>query len=59
MEYKGYNIASDPFGHKYLKTIGRGSLPITLRGSYTSTKLAMIAIDNEEGKKNAKASNTD
>lgn len=62
MEYFGYNIVGDgSFGMKIIKTIGRGSLPIELRGTFTSGPTAMKAIDILRSKKettNAEISNT-
>lgn len=45
-EYGGYNIESDGvYGMKIIKTIGRGSLPIELRGSFSNETTARKAID--------------
>lgn len=52
MEYNGYTIESDGgFGMKIIKTIGRGSLPLELRGSFTNTYMAKKAIDIIQVKK--------
>lgn len=45
-EYKGYSIENDgTFGMKEIRPIGKGSVPIVLRGSFTKTSLAQKAID--------------
>ena len=45
-EYRGYNIEGDgTFGMKIIKTIGRGSLPMELRGNFTSDGSARRSID--------------
>lgn len=45
-EYKGYKIEGDgTFGHKVIKTIGPGALPLDLRGSFTRAFNAQYAID--------------
>lgn len=47
MEYQGYRIVGDgTFGMKHIQTIGRGSLPNALKGSYSTPRQAMIAIDS-------------
>jgi hypothetical protein len=57
IEYKGYNIVGDgTYGHKEIKTIGKGSLPLQLRGSFTTSVFAQKAIDaylHEKGSKEA------
>ena len=46
IEYKGYNIVGDgTYGYKEIKTIGKGSLPLELRGSFTTSIFAQKAID--------------
>ena len=46
LEYKGFNIYNAGFSTlKKIKTIGRGSLPDVLLGSYTSYEAAKRAID--------------
>lgn len=46
MEYSGYNIEGDgTFGMKLIKTVGRGSLPMELRGVFTTDYMARKAID--------------
>lgn len=45
-EYKGYLIAGDgTYGMKEIKPVGKGSVPMPLRGSYTSAYMAHKAID--------------
>ena len=52
MEYNGYNIEGDgSFGMKSIKTIGRGSLPLELRGFFLSDRDARRAIDIIRSKK--------
>lgn len=46
MEYKGYKIEADGcYGYKSIKPIGRGSVPVKLRGLYTSAIIAQKDID--------------
>ena len=46
MEYKGYKIEGDrTFGMFLIKTIGAGSLPDVLKGSFTRTSEAQLAIN--------------
>lgn len=63
MEYNGYNIEGDgSFGMKLIKTIGRGSLPLELRGSFQSVRDARRAIDiirSKKEKPNAEVFSTD
>lgn len=55
MEYKGYEIVNDnKFGYKNIKPIGKGSVPMDLRGSYTTYDFAKQAIDALEAIKNVK-----
>lgn len=45
-EYKGYSIENDgTYGMKEIKSIGKGALPLVLRGNFTKTSLAQKAID--------------
>ena len=58
MEYKGYDIVGDgTYGHKLIKAIGKGSVHLELRGSYTNSNFAQTAIDqflaNNPAKKGA------
>ncbi len=59
MDYKGYQIVNDgTYGLKRIKMVGRGALPVVLRGRYTNQKAAEHAIDAYEatkakGKRNA------
>lgn len=60
MEYNGYKIVGDGvFGYSEIKPLGKGSVPLGLRGTYTTKSFAMKAIDfhvsNNKGKKNDKA----
>jgi hypothetical protein len=46
MEYNGYKIESDGgWGMKVIKSIGKGALPLSLRGSFSNTYFAKRAID--------------
>lgn len=46
IEYKGYLIEADgTFGQKSIKPVGKGSVHMSLRGSYTSVPFAQRAID--------------
>ena len=54
-KYNGYEIANDQtFGHKVIKAIGKGALPKLLKGSFTNTREAEIAIDRYLGTKGTK-----
>lgn len=45
-EYNGYKIVGDgTYGYKEIKSLGRGALPMSLRGAFTSEKVARQAID--------------
>lgn len=45
-EYKGYSIENDgTYGMKEIRPVGKGSVPMALRGSFTKTSLAQKAID--------------
>ena len=45
-EYKNYKIVSDgTFGNLVVKGIGKGPIPLGLRGSFTSVLFARKAID--------------
>lgn len=66
-EYRNYHIVGDgTYGHKLVKTIGKGSLPLALLGSFTNSRMAKIAIDRVRDmkplntrRKNAKKTSTD
>lgn len=62
-EYKGYKIAgSGGYAMKVIQPIGKGSVPKELRGLYTSSPEAELAIDRLEaskGKTRAKTSSAD
>lgn len=46
VEYNGYKIVNDDtFGNKEIKSLGRGSVHIPLRGKFTTEKAARQAID--------------
>lgn len=52
MEYRGYQIIHDgTFGYKEIKPTGRGSVPLPLRGIWTTSRDAQKAIDAEVNKK--------
>lgn len=45
-EYNGYKIVSDgTYGYKEIKPAGRGSIHLSLRGKFTTEKVARQAID--------------
>jgi hypothetical protein len=44
-EYKGYRIVSDTEGYKEIRSVGRGAVPLTMRGQFTTEKVARQAID--------------
>lgn len=45
-EYRGYAIEGDgTYGQKVIKPIGKGSVHLNLRGSYTTVAFAKRAID--------------
>lgn len=55
-EYRGLLIVGDgTYGHKIIKAIGKGSIPTDLLGSFTTSRMAKIAIDRV---KNMKPLNT-
>lgn len=46
-EYNGYKIVSDgTYGCKEIKSLGRGAIPLPLRGQFTTERVARQAIDN-------------
>jgi hypothetical protein len=46
MEYKGFDIIGDgTFGMKVIKAVGKGSVPMLLRGSYSNDRFAQHAVD--------------
>lgn len=46
VEYKGYSIVGDgSYGFKNIKAVGKGSVNLELRGSFTNAKQAELAID--------------
>ncbi len=49
-EYKGYSVQNNNFCNKVIKPIGKGSVPLELRGLYTSFAAASAAIDAQEVK---------
>lgn len=58
MEYEGFSLEHDgTMGMVLIKAIGRGSVPKTLRGEYTSYSFAKKAVDQHlmEKKTNGKA----
>lgn len=47
VEYNGYRIVSDgTYGHMEIKQVGRGAIHLSLRGKYTTERVARQAIDN-------------
>lgn len=59
MEYRGFKLQHDgKFGYYHVKAVGRGSVPVELRGTYTTPKFAEKDIDahlDKKGKKDGKA----
>lgn len=54
-EYKGYNIVSDGnYGMKEIKPMGKGSVPMELRGKFTSSYMAQKVIDMHTEAKTAR-----
>lgn len=52
IEYNGYLIEGDgTYGMKVIKPIGRGSIPLELRGTFTTTTTAKRVIDVLHSKK--------
>lgn len=52
VEYNGYNIDGDgSYGMKLIRTIGRGSLPLELRGHFSNEHEARKAIDKSRALK--------
>jgi len=46
LEYNGYYIENDgTYGQKLIKPVGKGSVHLSLRGSYTTVAFAKRAID--------------
>lgn len=59
MEYKGYMIVGDGnFGMKLIKSIGKGAIPLDLRGAFTTAHEAQRAIDYVRKDKDAEANVT-
>lgn len=55
-EYRGFKIVGDgTYGNKLIKTIGQGSLPDVLKGSFTRPSFAHVAIDRYILEKEAEA----
>jgi hypothetical protein len=60
VEYNGYKIVNDDtFGYKEIKPLGRGSIHLSLRGKFTTEKVARQAIDNYLASKVNKDDKTD
>lgn len=52
LEYNGYKIVGDgTYGCKEVKSIGRGAIPNSLRGQFTTEKMAKQAIDSHVASK--------
>lgn len=59
LEYNGYKITSGPDARlKKVEAIGRGSVHLSLRGFYTSTKEAQKAIDFHLSRKGEESGET-
>lgn len=54
-EYKGYTVVGDKqYGYKEIKPIGKGSVPLSLRGQFTTVNFAHRAIDAYLSEKSSK-----
>lgn len=55
MEYKGFKLVSDgTMGYWTISQTGSGAVPSSLRGMYTTAKVAMSSIDAYQPKRGAK-----
>jgi len=63
IEYGGYAIEGDgTYGMKVIKPIGRGSIPLELRGTFTTVTTAKRVIDilhSKKEKPDAEVNSTD
>lgn len=60
VEYNGYKIVNDgTYGYKEIKSAGRGSVHLPLRGKFTSEKAARQAIDQHIASKVTKDDKAD
>lgn len=60
VEYNGYKIVGDgTYGYKEVRSIGRGAIPLTLRGQFTTEKMAKQAIDSHVASKVTKDDKAD
>jgi len=44
-EYKGFKFENNNFSNVIIKPIGKGSVPLQLRGMYTSPAVAKESVD--------------
>lgn len=44
-EYKGYKLENNNFSNVIIKPVGKGSVPLQLRGMYTSSLVARESVD--------------
>lgn len=59
-EYKGYKIVGDgTYGYKEIKPASRGSIHLSLRGKFTTEKVARQAIDQHLDSKVSKDDKAD
>jgi hypothetical protein len=59
-EYNGYKIVGDgTYGYKEIKPAGRGSIHLSLRGKFTTEKVARQAIDQHLSSKVSKDDKAD
>lgn len=59
-EYNGFKIVGDgTYGYKEIKALGRGSINLSLRGKFTTEKVARQAIDQHLASKVNKDDKTD
>lgn len=54
LEYKNYYIKGDGKGLYFISNVGKGVLPVFLRGLYTSQSFAMKRVDEYVEAKNGK-----
>lgn len=60
VEYNGYRIVGDgTYGYKEIKQAGRGSIHLSLRGKFTTEKVARQAIDQHLNSKVTKDDKAD
>lgn len=59
-EYNGYKIVNDgTYGYKEIRQIGRGAIHLSLRGKFTTERVARQAIDQHLASKVTKDDKAD